>query len=123
MTQEVRVRVRGHSVVWTACPQPPFRGLISRGRFASCSQLPPPQEPVTSFATRTVESNGLHAYFDESVHCLAAEPFQTVSYGESEHHTPRIALLPARLVQSTGRVLNHLLTPWFSARLRSCVWR
>jgi len=41
-------------------------------------ELPPPQEPVTSFATRTVESNGLHAYFDESVHCLAAEPFQTI---------------------------------------------
>ena len=48
------------------------------GFCAVSSELPPPLRDVrTDFRTRTVSSNGLNARFDQTVHCLAAEPHET----------------------------------------------
>lgn len=47
------------------------------GGFCSISSELPPRRIHTTYATATVQSDGLAPHFGETVHCLAAEPEQT----------------------------------------------
>lgn len=59
------------------------------GIFRDLSIPPPPEEVAVFYKTAAVQNNGLNALFDESVHCVAAEPDATfmrigVSDGDQE---------------------------------------
>ncbi|EOD27058.1 hypothetical protein EMIHUDRAFT_204945 [Emiliania huxleyi CCMP1516] len=60
---------------------PPREELYAIGGFCAVSREPQPQpeaQGVTRLTTAVAEGNGLNPTFDETFHCLAAEPHQTI---------------------------------------------